>query len=250
VPFLTPHLSSLWLGLVTPFRVRAGRRLVDSLRSPTIVRSDAARQAFGFEPLTVREAVAEALRREDAEIDRSRWGSAWRTSESPPYRMLDRRSIDVPASPSTTFAVVERIGGKNGWYHADWLWRIRGVLDRLVGGPGLRRGRRDPDHVVPGDVLDFWRVTDAEPGRHLRLQAEMKIPGRAWLDFEVEPTAGGSRVHQTAMFDPRGVFGRAYWFALVPLHSLVFGGLLRAIARRAVAMEGAGGPAPMRIAAP
>jgi len=128
---------------------------------------------------------------------------------------------------------IARIGGDRGWYFATWLWRIRGVIDLLMGGVGMRRGRRDPNAPAVGDTLDFWRVEAYEPGRRLRLAAEMKVPGRAWLEFEVEPVADGAVVHQTAVFEPVGLFGLFYWYALLPVHALIFGGLLRAIARHA-----------------
>jgi hypothetical protein len=139
--------------------------------------------------------------------------------------------VDVDADRA--FVPIATIGGNQGWYHATWLWRLRGAIDLLMGGVGMRRGRRNPNAPVVGDTLDFWRVEEFEPGRRLRLAAEMKVPGRAWLEFEVEPAAAGAVVHQTAMFEPVGLFGLLYWYALLPVHALIFGGLLRAIARRA-----------------
>jgi hypothetical protein len=131
-----------------------------------------------------------------------------------------------------------RIGGGQGWYAADWLWRVRGALDRLVGGPGLRRGRRDPDEVLYGEAVDFWRVTAVEPGRRLALRAEMKLPGDAMLEFTVEPgdaanAAGASRLVQTATFRPRGLSGLLYWYGVMPLHGFVFNGMLHGIRRAA-----------------
>jgi hypothetical protein len=128
------------------------------------------------------------------------------------------------------FAVVERIGGNVGWYYADWLWTVRGWLDLFVGGVGIRRGRRDPDRLCVGDTVDCWRVESIEPGHRLRLVAEMKLPGRAWLEFEVEPEGDGTRLRQTATFDPLGLLGLAYWYAVWPLHQIVFGGMLRGLA--------------------
>jgi hypothetical protein len=135
----------------------------------------------------------------------------------------------VPRKPPEAFEPVRRIGGETGWYYGNWLWRLRGFLDLLVGGVGVRRGRRDPERLVPGDALDFWRVEAVEPDALLRLSAEMKLPGRAWLQFEVEPDGDGSLLRQTAIFDPRGLLGLAYWYALYPLHQLVFAGMLRGI---------------------
>ena len=131
------------------------------------------------------------------------------------------------------FLPIARIGGHRGWYYGTWLWRIRGAIDLLMGGVGMRRGRRDPEAPAVGDALDFWRVEAYEPGRRLRLAAEMKLPGRAWLEFDVEPAADGAIVHQTAVFEPVGLSGLIYWYALLPVHTLIFGGMLREIARRA-----------------
>jgi uncharacterized protein DUF2867 len=137
----------------------------------------------------------------------------------------------VPYSPETAFAPIQRIGGETGWYKGALLWRLRGLLDVVVGGPGLRRGRRDPVGLHVGDTVDFWRVEAFEPNRLLRLHAEMKVPGRAWLQFEVSATGGGSIVNQTAIFDPTGLFGLVYWYALWPFHGFIFGGMLRNLRR-------------------
>ncbi|MGH7487142.1 MAG: DUF2867 domain-containing protein, partial [bacterium] len=154
-------------------------------------------------------------------------------------RLVDSRSIAVDCSREQAFAPIRKIGGDAGWYSLNWLWRFRGYLDLLAGGPGLRRGRRNPKEVTPGDAIDFWRVEAVEPGSLLRLQAEMKLPGRAWLQFEVEDTGQNrSTIRQTAIFDPVGLAGLAYWYALYPAHALVFAGMLRGIARRAVVQNG------------
>jgi uncharacterized protein YbjT (DUF2867 family) len=241
VPVLTPRLSSLWLGLVTPLYARVGRKLVDSLRHPTIVRDRSALEVFPIRPRGIREAIQRALINEDREVAETRWCDALSAAAlKHSYggvrfgnRIVDSRSIDVPLPAARAFAPVRRIGGRRGWYAFNWLWRIRGFLDLLVGGVGLRRGRRDPEHVRVGDTLDFWRVEAYEPDRQLRLAAEMKVPGRAWLEFEVEPLATGSTIRQTAIFDPVGLFGLVYWSALYPVHALVFRGMLRGIARAA-----------------
>jgi len=148
--------------------------------------------------------------------------------------LVDRRQIHVAVDADRAFVPIARIGGERGWYFGTWLWRIRGAVDLLMGGVGMRRGRRDPDAPAVGDALDFWRVEAYEPGRRLRLAAEMRVPGRAWLEFEVVPSAGGADIHQTAVFEPVGLSGLLYWYALLPVHTLIFGGLLRAIGRRAV----------------
>jgi hypothetical protein len=146
-------------------------------------------------------------------------------------RLVDSRSVWIRAEPGAAFQTVARIGGKHGWYSPGWPWRLRGFIDLLVGGVGMRRGRRHPDRLAVGDSLDFWRVEAYEPDRLLRLSAEMKLPGRAWLQFEVEPDRGGSRITQTAIFDPIGLPGLLYWYALWPAHSVIFGGMLKGIAR-------------------
>jgi hypothetical protein len=148
-------------------------------------------------------------------------------------RIIDSRTITVDADPARAFEPIRRIGGDRGWYYARTLWRVRGGLDRLAGGPGLRRGRRSPDDLAPGDTLDFWRVEAFERDRLLRLRAEMRLPGRAWLQFEVEPTETGSQIRQTAIFDPVGLGGVLYWYGLYPLHTIIFGGMLKRIGRRA-----------------
>jgi len=241
VPLLTPYLSSLWLGLVTPLYARVGRRLIDSLRHPTVVRDDSAKRLFSIQPIGVREAIASALRNEDSSFVQTRWSDALSAAGAPRQwggvrfgnRLVDSRSTPVAAALTAVFATVERIGGTTGWYYANRLWTLRGWLDLLLGGVGMRRGRRDPQHLLVGDTLDCWRVECIEPGKRLRLATEMKLPGRAWLEFEVQPLEGGSELRQTATFDPLGLWGLAYWYGMWPLHQLVFGGMLRGIAKAA-----------------
>jgi hypothetical protein len=139
--------------------------------------------------------------------------------------------VHVLFPPPITFRPIERLGGETGWYYGNWLWRIRGLLDLLFGGAGVRRGRRDPDRLLAGDTLDFWRVEEIQTDSLLRLAAEMRLPGRAWLQFEVEPEGSGSVIRQTAIFDPAGVLGQLYWYSLYPLHQLVFAGMLGGIVR-------------------
>jgi uncharacterized protein YbjT (DUF2867 family) len=257
VPVLTPRLSSLWLGLVTPIYARVGRKLVDSLRNPTIVRDHSADQHFAIRTRTLPQAIARAIKNEDQEIAETKWSDAFSSSgKSKSWggarfgsRIVDSRSVTVPVDATRGFRPIERIGGETGWYYGNWLWHVRGFLDLLVGGVGVRRGRRDPEHLRAGDALDFWRVEQIEPNRLLRLRAEMKVPGRAWLEFEVSPTpaddgvttddpenAAGEascEIRQTAIFDPQGLLGLAYWYALYPLHEFVFAGMLRGIGRAA-----------------
>ena len=239
VPALSPRLSSLWLGLVTPVYARVGRELIESTRNATIVDDDSARRLFpALRPRGIREAIERALLNEDRALALTRWSDALSSGDTRQWggesfgsRIVDSRSTHVPQERPQAFEPIRRIGGDTGWYYGSWLWRLRGFLDLMVGGVGVRRGRRDPRHVVPGDALDFWRVEAIEADALLRLSAEMKLPGRAWLQFEVEPDGEGSLVRQTAIFDPLGLMGLAYWYALYPLHQLVFAGMLRGIVR-------------------
>lgn len=243
VPLLTPALSRHWLGLVTPLYARVGKHLVDSIRHSTVVTDPAARELFDIEPMSTRQAIARALANEDREIAQSRWndaesattdGGLWR-SEAQGSRLVDRRERAVDVSPERAFIPIRRIGGERGWYFANLLWQLRSLLDVLFGGPGLRRGRRDPEQLQAGDVVDFWRVEHVEPDRLLRLRAEMKVPGRAWLQLEVYPgpKGRGAVIRQTALFDPAGLLGRLYWYAIYPVHVLVFAGMIRGLARQA-----------------
>ena len=218
VPVLTPRLSGLWLALVTPAQARVGRELVEGLRNPTVVRSSAALDIFAICPMPLSRAFVRA-------IDE---GGAARFK-------IDSRLAVVDAPHEQAFAPIRRIGGDAGWYSGETLWRLRGWIDGRLGGVGMPRCRRDPDDCVVGDLVDGWRVEAFEANRLLRLMAGLKLPGRGWLEFRVDPLDGGSRslIRQTAMFDARGVTGRLYWYAVLPLHALVFRGLLRQIARRA-----------------
>jgi len=241
VPLLTPYLSSLWLGLVTPLYARVGRKLVESLRNPTLISNNLAATTFAVRPRSVREAIARALVNEDQEAAETRWSDAYSSAGEPRgwggvrfgSRLVDSRTITVSVPPERAFFPIRRIGGHTGWYFGDWLWTLRGFLDLLLGGVGVRRGRRDPENLRVGDPLDFWRVELYEPSQRLRLQAEMKLPGRAWLEFEVTGGASGSTIRQTAIFDPVGLFGLVYWYGIYPLHQLVFAGMLRNLARAA-----------------
>jgi uncharacterized protein YbjT (DUF2867 family) len=243
VPVLTPWLSSLWLALFTPIYQRVGRRLVHSIKHPTVVRDASARHEFAVDPMGVEQAIERALAREDREMAETTWADALSSAGRRRdwggvrfgNRLVDSRVRTVDAHPSTVFRTIVRIGGDAGWYYGDRLWRLRGALDVLAGGPGMRRGRRDAEALRRGDVLDCWRVEEVVADRRLRLAAEMKLPGRAWLEFEIAPEGEGAELCQTAVFDPVGLFGLVYWYALYPLHQLVFAGLIREIARRATA---------------
>lgn len=248
VPLLTPRLSSLWLGLVTPIYARVGRKLIDSMRHPSLVKDFSALADFAIRPLGCSDAVAAALRNEDRELAETRWSDAVSSAAMKPVafgrrfgnRLIDSRTIHAAVSAEVAFRQILRIGGEHGWYFADWLWRLRGAMDLLAGGVGMRRGRRHPQSLAVGDAVDWWRVEAFESGRLLRLSAEMKLPGRAWLQFEVAEVEGSCTISQTAIFDPIGLAGLAYWYGVYPLHALVFKGMLREIAQRAT-KEGQGG---------
>jgi len=245
VPVLTPRLSSLWLGLVTPLYARVGRDLIESICHETIVHDDRARHDFAIEPTGVQEAIASALACEDCESAETRWSDAISAGGTDPglfgsyggvrrgRRLVDSRECEVDVSPADAFAPIRRIGGRTGWYAFDWLWRLRGFIDLMVGGVGMRRGRSDPERLRVGDGVDWWRVETYEHDHLLRLSAEMKLPGRAWLEFEVRPADRGSTVRQTAVFDPSGLPGLLYWYGIYPLHAAVFRGMLVGIARAA-----------------
>jgi hypothetical protein len=252
VPVLTPRLSSLWLALVTPRYSKVGRKLIDGLKNPTVVTDTAAANDFPIQPRSLEVAIHDAMAREDAAFEGRRWADIADAEELPRRyggrfegpRLVDHRHATVDVSAERAFAAIERIGGRHGWYGHEWLWQLRGWLDRLIGGPGMGRGRRDPDRLVARDVLDCWLVEECVPPRRLRLVAEMRLPGRGWLEFEVvrrDPgPAGGNAVtiHQTAVFDPRGLGGLAYWYAIWPLHEAVFGGMLAGIVAWAQGEDG------------
>lgn len=241
VPLLTPRLSSLWLGLVTPLHAPIGRKLVESITNPTVVRDASGMRLFRARPVGVREAVAAALRPEARPVTTSRWFDAV-SSVGPSQaggragrdlRVVDARERAVAVPAARAFEPIEEIGGERGWYAFDWMWRIRGAIDRLLGGVGMRRGRGSAAELRPGAVIDFWRVEAFERGRLMRLEAEMKLPGRAWLEFRVVPRGDGALIQQRAIFDPRGVPGRLYWHLLLPVHRLIFDRMLAGIARAA-----------------
>ena len=242
VPVLTPRLSSLWLKLVTPRYSKVGRKLIDGLKNPTVVTNDSALREFAIRPRNLATAVRDAMQSEDREFAGLRWADVADAEDLPQRyggtpqgtRLVDHRHAVVAVAPERAFAAIERIGGRNGWYACNWLWSLRGWMDRAIGGPGMSRGRRDPDRLRVGEPLDCWRVEACEPPRRLRLAAEMKLPGRGWLEFEVVPRDGDVTIHQTAVFDPRGLGGLAYWYAIWPLHELIFRRMLAGIVRRAV----------------
>ena len=244
VPVLTPRLSSMWVNLVTPIPGSIARPLIEGLRNENVVHDPAAMTLFpAIRPIGYRRAVERALERLKASAIESAWSDAQSSSGLPgtPVTLTNRegmivehrqRVVDAPAEQ--LFDVFTSLGGNNGWLFMNWAWRLRGLADRLLGGVGLRRGRRDPVELRVGDALDFWRVEAVESGRLLRLRAEMKVPGQAWLQFQAETSPEGrALLQQTAYFAPRGLPGWLYWYGLYPIHRIIFSGFIEAVARRA-----------------
>ena len=240
-PLITPRASRRLLGLATPVYGRVAAAMVESLRNETIVEDPAAHAAFAafaIRPRGLSAAIERALVNEDREFAETRWSDAL-PQPSPLHwggmtfgrRLVTSRVMRVGLEPEEAFKPIQRIGGSTGWYAANWFWRLRGLLDSLRGGVGLRRGRRDPQDLRDGDTVDFWRVERLEKGRLMRLVAEMKIPGRLWLQFEVDPGDRDSLIRQTTVFDPAGYVGLAYWYLLYPVHHRVFGAMMRGIRR-------------------
>ena len=244
VPVLTPSLSSHWVGLVTPVPSGLARPLVESLRVEVVAAEHDIAQYIPDPPeglLPLDRAIELALTHTLEGDVSTRWSSAsipGAPSDPLPSDpewaggslYVDERTSVVDAPPEALWRVIEGIGGTSGWYSFDAAWAVRGVMDRLVGGVGLRRGRRDPVHLRPGDALDFWRVEAIVPGELLRLRAEMKLPGLAWLELYVgRDDDGRTSYRQRAIFQPHGLTGHAYWRSISPFHGIVFGGMLRNI---------------------
>jgi uncharacterized protein YbjT (DUF2867 family) len=244
VPVLTPRLSSYWVSLVTPIPSGLARPLIEGMRNEVVVRNPGPAAAFGMQPMVFEEALRQAIdRTRDHQVE-STWFDSFslpNKSELPPASsregmIVDRKQVWVAAHPEQVFDQIERLGGQTGWLYANSLWRLRGLVDLIVGGVGMRLGRRDPRRLRVGDALDFWRVEKLERPSLLRLRAEMRVPGRAWLQFEIGPSRrgrSGGVLTQTAFFEPKGLPGLAYWYLLYPIHALIFRGMIRALARRA-----------------
>jgi len=244
VPLLTPRLSSYWVHLVTPVPAAIVRPLILGLRNDGVVQSRLASELFPqIHPLDYAAAVRLALGNLETGQVETAWTDALASSQGDTAPVafaaqeglfFEHRSRRVRAPAEATYRAFTELGGTTGWHCMDWAWRLRGFVDRLLGGVGLRRGRRDPREVRGGDAVDFWRVEAVIPGRLLRLRAEMKVPGRAWLEFQVEPLdAASSRLSQTASFAPHGLTGLLYWYLLYPVHGFIFSGLAKQLARRA-----------------
>jgi len=246
VPVLTPRLSSLWIHLVTPLHASIARPLAEGLRNRVVCRNDESRRLMPHACLGIREAMDAALAKMESGDVETAWSDAGVLPGDPSWAggtvFVDRRIGTTNASAEDVWEAVSVIGGNHGYYAADWLWKLRGIIDRFVGGPGLRRGRRSDDELRVGDALDFWRVTRIESGKTLVLTAEMKLPGIATLSFEIDPVeeagdkpveTGRTRLVLTARFRPLGLFGIAYWYGVLPLHEWVFRGMLNGIIGRA-----------------
>ncbi|MDE2861580.1 MAG: DUF2867 domain-containing protein [Chloroflexota bacterium] len=244
VPVLTPRLSSYWVHWVTPIPAGISKALVEGLRNDVVVTDTVAATTFPhIQPRGYAEAIAGVTR----DLDEGRIDTSWsdsagnRSASGEPVRLesregmiIERRRLSVSAPARDVYRVFTGIGAARGWFFANWTWRLRGMADRLLGGAGLRRGRRHPDDLRVGDAVDFWRVEDLVADRLMRLRAEMKLPGRAWLQYEVWETEDGeTHLEQTAAFIPKGLAGLLYWYALYPVHSWIFGGLAKAISGRA-----------------
>lgn len=238
VPVLTPKLSSLWIHLVTPLGASIAQPLAEGLRNRVVVTDDSVHAVMPHRCRTIPEAMEASIRRYESGAVETAWSDAGPVPGDPDWSggtvFEDQRETVTAAAPEAVWRAVVSIGGDKGYYTSDWLWHLRGILDRIFGGPGLRRGRRSPTDLRLGDALDFWRVAVLEPGARLALTAEMLLPGEATLSFVLEPLAdGGCRVTQTARFRPRGLFGIAYWYGVLPLHGIVFPGMLNGIVREA-----------------
>jgi len=242
VPVLTPRLSSYWVSLISPAPASIARPLIEGLRNEVVVHDPGPARSLGVDATPYIAALMLAIERSDGHDIESTWFDSLATRDraslssvtSREGMIVDRQTQLIPASPARVFGQVERMGGTAGWPYANVLWRIRGLLDRSVGGVGMRLGRRDPERLRAGDALDFWRVEEVRPPELLRLRAEMKVPGRAWLQYEVLPDGPGTKLVQTAFFEPKGVPGLAYWYLLYPVHALIFRGTLRKLGALAV----------------
>ncbi|MDX1644681.1 MAG: SDR family oxidoreductase, partial [Thermoanaerobaculia bacterium] len=238
VPVLTPRLSSLWIHLVTPISHRIARPLAEGLKNRVVCRDDRATDLMPQELLDVRRAIELAV--DPRKAVETSWSDAGPIPGDPDWAggtvYEHREEAEVGAGTEAAFRAVERIGGTNGWYAANFLWQLRGLIDKLLGGPGLRRGRRSPEKLAYGDAVDFWRVIDVVPGERLVLRAEMRLPGEAELQFDIRPHADDpsrSLIVQTARFLPTGLLGILYWYSVKPLHDIVFRGMLRGLCRQA-----------------
>ena len=244
VPVLTPRLSSYWVHWMTPIPAKITRALVEGLRNEVVVTDDLSQTLFPHvKPRDYSSSIDSVIR----DLDEGRIDTSWSDASDPSddeeshVRIESRQGViiesrrrPVNAPPEAVYKIVSGIGGRRGWFFANWTWSLRGMVDRLLGGAGLRRGRRHPDELRVGDAIDFWRVESLEPDRLIRLKAEMRLPGRAWLQYEIRESPNGTtQLEQAAAFIPKGLPGLLYWYWLYPVHTWIFSGLIKAIARRA-----------------
>jgi uncharacterized protein YbjT (DUF2867 family) len=229
LPVLTPWLSAQWVGLVTPIPNRLAIPLIQGIIHPILADTTRAKQYFPkIDPIPYKDAITLSLKKLSLHDIETSWRCA--LGNAPQYELIDsegmikdQHQITIQATPETVYSLVSSLGGDKGWLCWNWAWKIRGLIDRLVGGPGLRRGRRDPQNLIVGEAVDFWRVERAIAGKELLLRAEMKVPGKAWLRFEITPVSCEvCRITQTALFEPRGLWGALYWYALYPIHRSIF----------------------------
>tara|TARA_A100001015_G_scaffold174960_1_gene194505 strand:- start:9729 stop:11174 length:1446 start_codon:yes stop_codon:yes gene_type:complete len=242
VPLLTPYLSSLWLSLLTPIYATVGKKLIESIKHATVINCDEeTKKYFPFETLSMSKSIKLSIAKEEKLFTNTHWASSYSSSGlnnkwleiKKGNKLIYTKNIEIKSNAKSCFHIIQQIGGKNGWYYATFLWKIRGMLDLLFGGTGHKRGRKHPVDLHEGDFIDWWRVQQYNPPRILRLFAEMKLPGKAWLEFELdEKNSKKSILFITAIFDPNGLLGRLYWFSLYPLHFFIFNGLLKAIQKR------------------
>jgi uncharacterized protein YbjT (DUF2867 family) len=234
-----PILSVLWVDLLTPIPMALAAALVEGMTTEVVVQDPRALEVFQVKPMTYREAIALALQRLDEDAVETTWASSLAGETEGPAlgshegMLLERHVRQVDAPPHVVFQTCCALGGENGWPAGNLLWQLRGMLDRVVGGVGMRRGRRHPRELRVGDPVDFWRVEALEPDRLLRLRSEMRLDGHAWLQFTVRPEGAGSRLEQTAFFDPHGLLGLLYWYSVLPFHLFVFPGMIRTLKLRA-----------------
>ena len=244
VPFVAPRFSAYWVHMVTPVHARVVLPLIEGLTTPSLVGNDLAHRFFpGIHPLDFQTAVHLALGRVENGTVETSWNDALVVSQgdrrpvvlaSREGMLFERRQLLLDLSVGAVFRVYTGLGGERGWLYLDWTWQVRGWIDKLIGGVGLRRGRRNPDELRVGESLDFWRVEAIVPDHLLRLRAEMKVPGLAWLEFTSESQADGrTLLSQTAYFAPRGLGGFLYWYLLYPIHGFIFSGMIRRVAERA-----------------
>ena len=240
LPFLTTRMLAFGADVVTPLPTPYLHILIEGLRSEVVVRDPSAQEVFKLKLIPYHAAIQQALARNGSGEVESYWAGGptglkpGRTHKITEGMIIEQRRLETKAAPEAVYATFARLGGNQGWYYADWLWQLRGLLDRLVGGVGMRRGRRSQDEIQPGDVLDGYTVETVQAGRLMRLRNEMKAPGPAWMQFETQKGMSGKTLFiQTAFFEPHGVAGLAYWYGLYPFHQIIFNGLARAIVRRA-----------------